>query len=103
MTDGVSTEVKCGRCKQVVTGYEHRTAFVFVDGERVAQGCYAALSCGCEIQHYGLDGDIGYPNVVMVDLLLKKPVLHFQDDGPMNDLWNPEDDDNADIFDWDEE
>lgn len=85
---------RCKLCNSVVTNYEHRVRFVIVDGERVRDGDYAHLSCGCEVLGYDLEIDCtaDHQPVKMLDNLRKTVILEFKDDGPMNRTWEEYDD-----------
>lgn len=84
------TEIKCNSCGNVVTGYEHRIRFVLVDGERIKNGDYAVLNCGCEILDYEMEvrTDISDHPVRMIDSLRRTTVMEFSDNGPINKAWD---------------
>lgn len=81
--------VRCHTCFSVVLGYEHRVRFVFVRGERIRDGDYAVLSCGCEVLDYSIEVDYTSErqSATLMDTLRKKPVLKFDDSGPVNRKW----------------
>src|SRR5690606_2230305 len=84
--------VQCQSCKQVVTGYEHRVKFSFIENERVFNGDYAVLSCGCEIMDYELlcDRTEERVPVQLIDNLRKTVVLEFNERGPINKILDDE-------------
>ncbi len=81
--------LQCRSCKSVVTGYEHRMKFTFIDGERIYDGDYAVLSCECEILEYDviIEDQERPEQLKLVDTLRKVTVLEFLDDGPHNIAW----------------